>query len=688
MAVQGARQGPAIARRQVVLFVVAIVAPSILLVAMAFRMATQERELADKRRSDEQLRHTDAIRQALVGYLERAKLQAVAVDRGRGPARSGAAAGVPVALLARLVGDRLVLPWDDRSADSDLAQPTGDGQFDAEVRAGERDELIEKQPDRAAGHFRRAVAYATAPAHNAYARLLLARALTKGPQPGAAQREYAQLLALSSDVADEHGIPIWCYAGQRLVRLSSDMPHGASNLVEQILEKAERQQAETPWAAPAARHLVRELTAEIAAREPSTAAGARAASLSSRLDQWAREGEQAEALQRAFPLQGLRPDDSAGPRWRDAAWILYGDPPWLVSLVTAAGDANVSLVAVDARAALHALTAESRSGEFPGVVRLLTASARDGEWLGDGFPGVKVAYAVSDSGDLSRTSRLQAWFTWTIVFLVLSVTASGGYFLWRDVRRELRLAALRAQFVSSVSHELKTPLTAIRMFAETLRMGRAADQTSAAEYLDTIVNESERLTRLLNNVLEFSKMERGTAHFRLTRQSIADPVQTAVRALSYPLAQQGFTLNVDVAEALPLVAVDGDAIEQAVLNLLTNAMKYSGESRAIDLRVRCDGGRVVIDVVDRGIGIPPHEQAHIFEKFYRVATPENQHIPGTGLGLTLVDHIARAHAGSVRVTSASGQGSTFSMLLPAPQSAVEAESAVASRVLSPGDIST
>ena len=159
-------------------------------------------------------------------------------------------------------------------------------------------------------------------------------------------------------------------------------------------------------------------------------------------------------------------------------------------------------------------------------------------------------------------------------------------------------------------------------------------------------------------------MERGSTRFRLSPQSIADSVQTAVRAMSYPLAQQGFTLNVAVAEGLPAIAVDADAIEQAVLNLLTNAMKYSGASRSIDLRVRRDGPHVVVEVADHGIGIAPHEQPRIFEKFYRVATPENRHIPGTGLGLTLVDHIARVHGGSVRVASVPGSGSTFSIVLP------------------------
>jgi signal transduction histidine kinase len=250
------------------------------------------------------------------------------------------------------------------------------------------------------------------------------------------------------------------------------------------------------------------------------------------------------------------------------------------------------------------------------------------------------------------------------VLLVLSVTLFGAYFVSRDVRRELRLAEMRSRFVSAVSHELKTPLTAIRMFAETLQLGRSSDPETQAEYLETIVNESERLTRLLNNVLDFSKIERGKKEYRRTANDLADIVNATAQAMQYPLEQQQFTLNVDVQEGLPPATVDRDAIEQAILNLLANAMKYSGESRNIDLRLRRADGKAVIEVADHGVGIDLEEQPKIFEQFYRVPTKDNEGVPGTGLGLTLVRHIAEGHDGSVTVESAPGRGSTFAIRLP------------------------
>src|SRR5262249_17480231 len=150
-------------------------------------------------------------------------------------------------------------------------------------------------------------------------------------------------------------------------------------------------------------------------------------------------------------------------------------------------------------------------------------------------------------------------------------------------------------FVSSVSHELKTPLTAIRMLAETLQM-RATNTQKHAQYLDTIVNESERLTRLLNNVLDFSRIERGQKNYHLQPGALADVVQSAVRTMRFPLTQQGFDFRVDVDDEIPPIAMDRDALEQAVLNLLSNAMKYSGERREVALRLSRRNGDALIQV--------------------------------------------------------------------------------------------
>jgi signal transduction histidine kinase len=294
--------------------------------------------------------------------------------------------------------------------------------------------------------------------------------------------------------------------------------------------------------------------------------------------------------------------------------------------------------------------------------RFQIAAAGSGDPLSDYLPDLRITFpdGVADEAAGLSPQRSLWGFSFALVALL---TVLGGFLLWRDMRREAHIAELRTQFVSSVSHELKTPLTSIRMFAELLQMREPADPQQT-RYLDTIVSESERLTRLLNNVLDFSRIERGQKIYSLEPAPLVDVVQAAVRTIQYPLAQQGFALDLEVCEGIPPVAVDRDALQQAILNLLTNAMKYSGKHREIGLRLCAENGTAVIQVSDRGIGIPEHEQSRIFEKFYRVPVPENREIAGTGLGLSLVAHIAHAHGGSVQVNSRPGEGSTFSILLP------------------------
>jgi signal transduction histidine kinase len=284
--------------------------------------------------------------------------------------------------------------------------------------------------------------------------------------------------------------------------------------------------------------------------------------------------------------------------------------------------------------------------------------------LSSNLQGLAISFTANQEQMLSTPWSIRPAFYLLALLLILGITLFGSYLLWRDVRREVSMAEMRSQFVSSVSHELKTPLTAIRMFAETLRLGRSKDIKTRNEYLDTIVNESQRLTRLLNNVLDFSKIEQGKRLYRPELASLYEIIESTARAIEYPLNQQGFRLDVQTEEGLPNVHVDRDALEQALLNLLHNAMKYSGESREIGLHLKRRDSQALIQVFDQGIGIDPQEQKHIFEKFYRIPSPENERIVGTGLGLALVFHIVEAHGGCLELESEPGKGSIFSIYLP------------------------
>ncbi len=248
--------------------------------------------------------------------------------------------------------------------------------------------------------------------------------------------------------------------------------------------------------------------------------------------------------------------------------------------------------------------------------------------------------------------------------ILVGVIVAGIVATWRLVRRETEMARLKSDFVANVSHDLKTPLSVIRMFGETLEMGRVADPAARQEYYRVITRESERLTRLIDNVLDFSRIEGGRRTYTRVPTAVEPLVRETLEAFAYPLAQQGFKLDVRVAPDLPEVAMDAEAVGQALANLVDNAIKYSGDRRSITIDARVAGDRLVLAVIDEGVGIPVAEQSRIFDKFYRAGRSETQGRRGSGVGLSLVRHVAEAHGGQVAVESREGQGSRFTLSLP------------------------
>ncbi|HOX42138.1 MAG TPA: ATP-binding protein [Myxococcota bacterium] len=263
--------------------------------------------------------------------------------------------------------------------------------------------------------------------------------------------------------------------------------------------------------------------------------------------------------------------------------------------------------------------------------------------------------------DLART-RTQL-YRWALALLVLVLVAGISATLWLMVR-ENRLARLKTDFVSNVSHELRTPLTSIRMFTETLLLDRASDEAERKECLQIIAQESERLSRMVARILDFSRMEAGRRTYRLAPEPLGELVDAALAACRSELAARDFRVEVRVPAELPRVLADRDALVEVLINLISNAIKYSTERRELGLEARVADGQLELDVRDRGIGIPRHELGRIFEKFYRVETPLTSEVSGSGLGLSLVQYIVHGHGGEVRVESAVGEGSTFTVRLP------------------------
>jgi signal transduction histidine kinase len=235
---------------------------------------------------------------------------------------------------------------------------------------------------------------------------------------------------------------------------------------------------------------------------------------------------------------------------------------------------------------------------------------------------------------------------------------------YRSVSKEVALAHLKSDFVSNVSHELRTPLSLIRLYAETLELGRITTQEKKEEYYRIIRKESERLTALINNILDFSRIEAGRKEYDFRETDIAELVRNTLDAYRYQIEQQGFAFEQSIDATIPAVRVDREAIARALVNLVNNALKYSADEKFLGVKLYRANDSLKLEVVDRGIGITRREQSKIFEKFYRTGDPLVHNTKGSGLGLSLVRHITRAHGGEVEVESAPGKGSRFILTLP------------------------
>src|SRR3989442_5689901 len=211
---------------------------------------------------------------------------------------------------------------------------------------------------------------------------------------------------------------------------------------------------------------------------------------------------------------------------------------------------------------------------------------------------------------------------------------------------------------------MRTPLALIRLYAETLELGRITTKEKKQQYYRIVRKESERLTALINNILDFSRIEAAHKEYEFRETDIADLVRNTLDSYRYQIEQQGFALEEAIDSDLPAVRVDREAIARALVNLVNNALKYSQDEKYLGVKLYRDNGSVKLEVIDHGIGIPPGEQQKIFEKFYRVGNPLVHNTKGSGVGLSLVRHIVRAHGGEVSVESAPGQGSKFIIALP------------------------
>jgi signal transduction histidine kinase len=315
-------------------------------------------------------------------------------------------------------------------------------------------------------------------------------------------------------------------------------------------------------------------------------------------------------------------------------------------------DAIVSLMDSNERVLLSSQPFEGQPYEVGGLLPFI-------------FKDLRLGMRMREMTEEQNARRLFA-FNLSLTVLMTLFLIGGIVMALKTASREMKLSQMKADFVSNVSHELRTPLASIRVFGEFLKLGRVKEPDKVREYGEYIETESRRLTQLINNILDFSKIESGRKTYQFESADVAEVISETLRTFAVQLSQKGF--NIDFQEPprpLPPAVIDANALSQAFMNLLDNAVKYSGDSKEITVSLGKKDEYITISVSDHGIGISRDEREKIFEKFYRVSTGLVHDVKGSGLGLSIVKHIVDAHRGLVTLNSKPGLGSTFTIYLPA-----------------------
>jgi len=604
--------------RRVILAIVAVALPSITLVALGTRLLVQESRLASQQQSEQ----IDAAYRDAAASLDSLATRA---------AQSAFEAIADPSVL-------LVLP--KGSSQTSIAAP-----MQAWSRAMERGQELEfrsNNPASAVRAYREASNAATNPANKAAALHATGRAQMRSQQAEAAAQTFEEVLYLDPNVRDENGVPYSLYGAASLLLMDQ---------VEPVIPALDTHIAYPIDLTSLAAYQYRSVRDSLAITYSYD--------VSEAFDQFVDDALAVAQLKQDLPsiTSFLRVGTS-----ETSPWMLTNKDRWFVGQIVF-GDQE-AVVALDVEM-LIAQAFASQGLQHRGFESLVLRSSGDEaqRYLGPRFAGVFAGLVQSPDALQAGMSAERRLFVILAGLLVIGLLSLGVFLLLRDTRRELEMARVRSEFVSSVSHELKTPLTTIRMYAETLRLRRQDDATREA-YLDTIISESERLTRLMNNVLDFSRIESGTRHYAMQRVAVQNVVQSTLNLFKSILDDQSVALTTSIQETPLLVDADADALEQAMLNLLSNAVKYSPETKEVAVDVRGESGRAIIAVSDSGMGISEEARARLFEPYFRAEDAQQAGIAGTGLGLSIVRHAAEAHGGTVSVQSEPGRGSTFTLSLP------------------------
>jgi signal transduction histidine kinase len=555
-----------------------------------------------------------------------------------------------------LVGP-FALPDDER--------PTPSPAFQRAMSDARRLELGDRPGDAVAA-YQRASAAASHPAEAGQALLGRARALRRAGDPTAAEHAFADVYADYASVRDDAGFRIGDLASLERAEMADarDRDLGVvafSDLVDKLI--ADRWTIGRPGEAAIARRAIDRLEG----RKDADWLGRARAQIAERTTQlyWAeRLAGELELLVEARTAGERAPAGEFQYIERADSGTLWATVWWRDELYAFAFDYDALKEAIR-ETTTHA---EAQDAEIRATLLGPEASPPAGtlsiRGLNPWMPSLSVAVGPIDPDSLGATKARRRAFRIGIIVIAVGMSVVGVVLTARLLNRELESARSKADFAANVSHELRSPITQIRLKGEALQLGLVDDDVERQAHYDAIVNESERLSRLVDNVLDFSSIEQGAKTYTLRREDLADIVTKAVESGRSAIEGRGMTLEVDLPDDLPVVWADRDAIAQVVTNLLSNAAKYGADGKWAGVRARRVDGGVELVVADRGMGITKADHARIFERFYRSADPRVRRYRGTGIGLTIVRYIIEEHGGTIELESAPGQGTSFVITLP------------------------
>ncbi|MFH1777980.1 MAG: HAMP domain-containing sensor histidine kinase [Candidatus Omnitrophota bacterium] len=284
--------------------------------------------------------------------------------------------------------------------------------------------------------------------------------------------------------------------------------------------------------------------------------------------------------------------------------------------------------------------------------------------IGSFLPRWEVTAYLTDPDIVSAKARLTENIIWILIFIMVVSVLTGGTLILRSLHSQMILAQQKSTFVANVSHELKTPLTSIKMFAEMLMQKRQPDEQKKQTYLSLMASEAERLSRLINNVLDFSRRSEGKKRYNIKQVNIVSLCREIIESQRPRIEHNGFKLSLTAEKEQIFISADEEAIKQVILNLLSNAEKYSMDKKEIECKVFTHGREVFVNIEDRGIGVAKQDAKLIFKEFYRVDDSLTACVRGTGLGLSISQKIIQDHRGNILYFAREEGGSIFQIRLP------------------------